>query len=499
MRRKARGGGYPFGPSAYPGYFGSGAGQGANYPFPQYANGPLAAVAFIRRIAESSTLAQSYIRQMKTNVVGQKGPSPTFSNVASDVDKKKLKRFWAEWSRYPVDDGRTSWPAVLRSLVGSWARDGRALALLRTHNDYPFGFAIRPLSRDWLVQWHSSTGQPVKDRKGKAYDLVGGRLLEKSGRVAAYSLWGDAQNNNSLVNNNTGWTFGPRTVLTRSGGPVVVPADKVADFYAPAEADDVVGFPSLMLPIIWMILHIARLDESMVVTMEQTSDKMGFIEREQGANSYVPPSEQEGDYEPPDTFERNVIELLPEGYKFRDFLPGAPNPNIAEYRKAIIKNIAAGAGIDYAGLSGDLREVNFSSIRQGVQNARDNYRVHQNDLETTLCKPILRKLITIGRMRGELDISNKSAASAMTSSWQHRTWGYIDPLKDAKTSEVLMALGANSLQDVCAAHGLDWKDVLAEIKEVKDEVEKLGIEGYINQPGTDVEDGPESDRDVQRE
>ena len=476
-------GGNPYGPTGE--YLGGFFGSGINAIFggvPFYANSPISAISIIRRVAESSSLVQSYIRNVKVNVVGKSGPRPTFSGVTNGRDRNRLEQLWADWSETPTDDGQTSWAALMRLMVGSWARDGRALVLMRQHTDYPHRFAVRPLSRDWLVSWYSSTSTPIKDDDGKPYDLVGGRLLGKVGQVEAYALWGDAENNNAIVNNNSNWIVGPRALLTRGGGPIIVPASKIADFMSPAEADDVIGFPALMLPMVSMLGHIARLDESTAIAMEGATEKMGFITHEQGSMAYQVPADKDKKYMPPNQFERNVIEALPAGYDFQSFEPGAPNRNIEEYRRALVKNIAAAVGVDYAGFSGDLREVNFSSIRQGVQNARENYEVGQNDLEMRVCRPILKKLLETQRLAGEMEISDRSYIAAIRSSWRHRSWAYVDPLKEIKASETMLSIGATSLQDICSRHGLDWRDVLQEVAEVKKEVERLGLEDYIDNP-----------------
>ena len=466
-----------------------GAGPFANFDLGvSWTASPTGAIGTIRRIVRQSTLAQSYLRQTRINVVGAEGPRPTFSTVQNANDRKKLENLWQQWSLAVSDDGANSWGTFLRSMVTSWARDGRVLAMMRQHSDYPFGFALRPLARDWLVSWHSAISTPVniaiEEQDGSGYDLVAGKILRKSGRIKGYMFWGDATTNRQHLDTYGGYL--PYTTLVKSGKAKFVPRESVVDMLIPHEADDVIGFPALMLPIISMLLHIASLDESMAETMNAAADKMGFITRELGSQSYgVNEDYQDENYETPDRFEKNVIEELPPGYNFAAFNPSAPNQDITDYRRMMLKNIAASTGTDYAGLSGDLREVNFSSIRQGVQNARDSYKVIQRDLENTICRPILTALLNTARLSGNLKISERSFTAALQSHWQHRKWSYVDPLKEVKAAETLLAMGATSLQEVCAAHGLDWRTVLAQTAEVKDEINRLDIADYVKQPGLD--------------
>jgi capsid protein len=64
-------------------------------------------------------------------------------------------------------------------------------------------------------------------------------------------------------------------------------------------------------------------------------------------------------------FEPGMIEYFPSGKDVRFATPGASG-GYAEYMRVQLHAIAAGVGLTYELLTGDLSQVNYSSIRAGL-------------------------------------------------------------------------------------------------------------------------------------
>src|SRR5689334_9547360 len=62
----------------------------------------------------------------------------------------------------------------------------------------------------------------------------------------------------------------------------------------------------------------------------------------------------------------------------------------SEFTRLMLRGIAMGTNASYATLSGDLRDVNFSSLRQGVLDERDGWRVLQAFAIGHFCRPLFR-------------------------------------------------------------------------------------------------------------
>jgi len=440
-----------------------------------WASNPYLAITSIRRIVSGSSLAQAYLRQLAINVVGARGPTPTFNNVESKIDRKALSKFWERWACDPSANGKTNWPQFLRALVSSQATDGRVFVVMRRHSDYPFGFALMPVIRDWIVDSVTGSVESEYQINGVTHKAINGVVRGKSGRIKGY-LFYDALTPTDVLRKNYyyGWSGVGGLIGVQSKDRVFIPAEDVCDFMMPRASDDYEGSPSFLLPMVAVLKRISEIDESVATAMYAASCKMGFITKTETAPQVDPDAP---DYVPPPTdFERVSIEELPSGHDFKPFDPSVPNADIWRYRQELVKNMCAGLGVDYATLAGDLREVNFSSMRHGAIAARENYRLWQRDLERLICRPVLTRLLDWATLMGYLKLkSRKTLEQATMTDWRHLAWAWVDPLKDAAASELLVKMGATSPQQVCAGLGNNYESVIADVAEAKRLLEQEGL------------------------
>lgn len=431
----------------------------------------------IRRIARRSSLVQGYLDRLRKNIVGPDGPTPTWTNIESDRVTRNLTELWERFAKNPSVAGKMSWAAMLRSMVASQAMDGRVYGIMRRHRDYEGGVALMPLTRDWLQDWLYED----RYRHGNTtLKVTRGIARGESGRVVGYMFYQEGtpsevqKLNSSLF---SGGAMAPRRGR-RGTARTFVPVDMVCDLMTPSEADDLDGSPSNILPMIHTLNQIATLDEATAAVMYAASIKMGFITMKDGA---VPApgmeetAERWQDYEPPEHLERNEVEMLPPGYSFDKFDPTSPNIDMTRYRNHLIKNASAGLGLDNASMSGDLEAVNYSSLRHGALMSQDTYRIGQVDLQDCVCEPVLDRLIDAWEMLGWIRLSEADRKAAKATSWRHRSWPWVDPLKDAQASRTLMRMGAKSPQQLCQELGVDYEDVIRDIAEFKKLCEKEGL------------------------
>src|SRR5690606_31265005 len=114
--------------------------------------------------------------------------------------------------------------------------------------------------------------------------------------------------------------------------------------------------------------HLAGFEDAAVQNARASASKMGFIQYE---NGFGPECEDdqavEIDAEPLSFHE------LPEGARIAEWSPNYPTGEFAVFNKAMLRGAAAGWGVLYNNLAGDLEGVNFSSIRQGTLDERDHW------------------------------------------------------------------------------------------------------------------------------
>jgi len=125
--------------------------------------------------------------------------------------------------------------------------------------------------------------------------------------------------------------------------------------------------------------------------------------------------------------------------------------------------------------------VNFSSIRAGVMEERDEWMVLQNWFIEAVLIPLYEAWLEMSLLSGAITMPNGSALPAskmskfMAHSWQGRRWAWVDPLKDLKAAKMAMDENLTSPQRIAASQGVDIEDVLDEIKRFKDMLKEKGL------------------------
>jgi lambda family phage portal protein len=143
-----------------------------------------------------------------------------------------------------------------------------------------------------------------------------------------------------------------------------------------------------------------------------------------------------------------------------------PNSGFGDFVKAMLRGAAMGMDLSYSTLTGDLREVNFSSLRQGVLDEREGWRTLQTFAIAHACKPIFRAWLGMAVLTGQLQLPAKMSldAVARAAQWTPRGWDWVDPKKDVDADISSIRSGQNTLKASAAKRGLDWKEIILQRK-----------------------------------
>ena len=103
-----------------------------------------------------------------------------------------------------------------------------------------------------------------------------------------------------------------------------------------------------------------------------------------------------------EAFEPGMIEYLEPGKDVKFATPSA-NGGYAEYMRLQLHAVAAGVGLTYELLTGDLSQVNYSSIRAGLIEFRRRMEALQwQVIVPGLCQPVWSRFVTLGASRGQI-------------------------------------------------------------------------------------------------
>jgi len=148
----------------------------------------------------------------------------------------------------------------------------------------------------------------------------------------------------------------------------------------------------------------------------------------------------------------SMVKLLPgEDVKFTE--PGDVGGMYTEFMRVQLRAIAAGLGVTYEQLTGDLERVNYSSIRAGLLEFRRRCEQFQHQVMVfQFCRPVWRAWIEVAVVAGE-----------------------IDPLKDMNAEVVAVRAGFKPRSAVINEMGYDEEAVDRQVAADNARADSLGL------------------------
>jgi len=171
-----------------------------------------------------------------------------------------------------------------------------------------------------------------------------------------------------------------------------------------------------------------------------------------------------------------TFEQLPGGMGFTSFDPQHPTSAFADFTKAVLRGAASGLNVAYNTLANDLEGVNFSSIRSGVLEEREQWRGLQSWLIEQLHDPVYQIWIDEFLMRGSNPLPHGKIYSKYNRiAFQPRGWDWVDPLKDTKANAEGVALGTMTRADIAAAKGKDLREIFEQLQKENELAAEYGL------------------------
>jgi lambda family phage portal protein len=281
-------------------------------------------------------------------------------------------------------------------------------------------------------------------RTGKEFDVAG--------RLAAYHLYAEHP--------------GETTFFTSSALKFIrVTSDHMIHCYKPFRAGLLRGQPHLASVLV--LLHeLAKYNDACVVAKEIQAMMAGFVTKINPEGDVVPTDTGNVvgpplGYVPPDVrfaeMEPGTLNVLYPGEDIR--FPALPqNNDLQSFMNVMLHQFAVGVGATYEQITGDLRGVNLSSIRAGVQDAhRKCEQFIFNVLVTQFCQPTLRWWLDEAVLSGRLDLPGyaEEPEQYLDITWTPSGWPWINPKDDIEAKQTAVRCGFTSREAVCAESGED--------------------------------------------
>jgi lambda family phage portal protein len=176
--------------------------------------------------------------------------------------------------------------------------------------------------------------------------------------------------------------------------------------------------------------------------------------------------------------EPGTLQILEPGEDIKFSAPADVGSSYAEFMRQQFRAVAAAMGITYEMLTGDLTQVNYSSIRAGLLEFRRRCEALQHGVIVhQLCRPIWRAWMDQAVLEGALDLSGyrKDRRTYQAAKWIPQGWSWVDPQKEFNAMKLAIRAGLMSRSEAISGNGYDAEDVDREIAADNARADALGL------------------------
>jgi len=184
---------------------------------------------------------------------------------------------------------------------------------------------------------------------------------------------------------------------------------------------------------------------------------------------------------PTEYLEPGMIKYMGMGEDVKGFTPNRPGNTFGPFIERILRAIGVALDLPYEILAKDFSQTNYSSARASLLEARKFFQVRQTWLAKRLCQPCWEMVLEEAWLRGELDAPDflQNKREYTRARWIPNGWQWVDPIKEAKGSEISLKNNMTTLSNILAGRGEDLDETLEtrarEIKKIQDLEQKYAI------------------------
>lgn len=411
--------------------------------------------AHSRDLRKNNVYMTRFVEMVSTHVVGPDGI--TFeSEILGNGQKPKedwndlIESAWAQWGRCCSTDGRLSWLGFQHLAAETLATDGECI--IRMVRGYPnaCGFAVEIIDADRLDHELSLPAGRNQNR------IIMGVEVDAWGRAVAYHVF----------------TAHPGD-YEAAPARVRIPADEILHLYTEDRTRATRGVP-WATPCMVQLNMLGRLWTAELAAGNFEADRLGILKSQTG----LAPDES------PDPVAM-ANEIQTEHCSFLGLEAGVdvvfpqlthPNAILPDFSRALLKGIAAGFGVSYHSLAGDVSDANYSSARVALLDERDMWKKRQSAFISGACDPIFRAWLPMALLSGAVKLPVSDPERLCRPVWWPRSWDWVDPKKDAEAALISIRGGLSTHQQELGARGQDWRETFRQLQAERQYAAELGLD-----------------------
>ncbi len=444
----------------------------------------------LRRRSRDSTRNNVWISQgIRSLVSNEIGTGITPLSQASDKNfRKEADKLWSRWSKVADADGNLDFNGLLALASRTRIEAGEIFIRIRPrnlNNGLPVPFQLQLLEPEFV---------PINKNRANTPTIRAG--IEFNGLGARTAYWMYRSHPSDGV-------FGHI-----SQEPVPVPAKNVIHHFALLRPGQVRGLP-------WTVQSLIKskdfdeYDDAELIRKKNRSSYTGAITRQNyGEEDFKfdpftgePMNRDANDVPMMNVESGSMFSLLP-GESVTMFDGDATGGGYADFVRQQLLGVAAGLGIPYEFLTGDMSKVNDRLMRVILN---EFHRIiEQTQWHVTIpqiCDRVWKHFIDMAVLAGALDAPGyeENREDFIAVEWRPDGWPYIHPLQDVQAKRLAVRSGFESRSAVVAERGWNAEDVDRQNAEDKKRAKELGLT-YETDPepeGSDpiVPDDPDENKE----
>jgi len=401
----------------------------------------------MRDLVRNNPHAAKAVAVLVNNIVG----SGIMPRAASGDDKldRKVDALFTRWTSDCDADGQLDFYGLQTLICREMVEAGEVLVrrrLRRSSDGLPVPLQLQVLEADFLDATKSSNVGAGRIVQGIEFDPVGKRR--------AYWLHpqhpGDAHG-----------------ALRGGLDSRPVPATEIAHVYE-KQRTQARGVP-WGAPVIRSLRDLDDYEVAELVRKKTEACVTAIVFGDDESQQGIAPTVVDADGNRVEQFEPGLIAYARGGKDIRFNQPSATG-GYGEYKRASLHTISAGFRVPYELLTGDLSQVNYSSIRAGLVEFRRQIDAVQWQLFIPMfCAPVWRWFTEAAWAAGQIPTPDVPVE------WSPPKFEAVDPQKDAMANLLSIRSGTMTLAEVIARQGRNPDAVLAEIAATNAKLDALGL------------------------
>ncbi|WP_231712465.1 phage portal protein [Vineibacter terrae] len=308
--------------------------------------------------------------------------------------------------------------------------------------------------------------------------------FDRIGRRVAYHFWQEHPGDTTVS-------------LARSGERVRVPASEVIHVLDPVEAGQIRGltrFSAAMVKL-WVL---DGYDDAELERKKTAALHAGFVTRtDPDGDLYDKAAEEaakDADGIAVPTLEPGTMKVLLPGEDVKFSTPADSGSSYEPFQYRTLLQVFMALGIPYYEGTGDLKQANYSSLRQGMLKFRRSIEAFQHSvLVFQLCRTVWRWFLDAAVLAGALDLPDYASNPKpyLVVEWIPPKWEWVDPFKDIKAEILAIVAGLKARSSVIKAMGGDPEQVDEDRRDDRDREQSFGLSSSA--PGIGDNGGPPMD------